>query len=69
MGLDEYRGDFLEALSHLAGQGRSLHLQRCVIVAVDNFTKADFASKRFGEHVRIECQQQPVVLGELYWPR
>ena len=34
-------------------------------VAVDDFAEADGASEHFGEHERIERQQQLVVLGEL----
>ena len=46
-GAGEQRGDFLEALPHFAGQGRGLHLECGVVVAVDDFAEADFASERF----------------------
>ena len=64
-GTGEERGDFLKALPHLAGQGKGLHLERGVVVAVDDFAEAHFASEHFGKHERIERQQQLVVRGEL----
>ena len=35
-----------------------------MVVAVDDFAEADLASQHFGQHKRIERQQQLVILGE-----
>ena len=64
-GAGEQRGDFLQVLPHLAGQGRGLHLERGVVVAVNDFAEADFAPEQFGKHERIEGQQQLVVFAQL----
>ena len=64
-GAGEQRGDFSEVFPHFAGQGWGLHLERGVVVTVDDFAETDGASEHFGEHERIERQQQLVVLGEL----
>ena len=65
LGAGEERGDFLDTLPHFASQGCGLPLERGVVVAVDDFAEADFASEYFGKHERIEGQQQLVVRGEL----
>ena len=62
--IGQQRGDFLDSLSHLACHGRGLHLQRGVVVAVDD-ADADFTSQRFREREGIEGQQQFVVLAQL----
>ncbi|GDX10822.1 hypothetical protein LBMAG57_25940 [Verrucomicrobiota bacterium] len=61
----EERGDFFEALPRFADQGRGLHLERGVVVAVDDFPEADFALQRFRQGDRIEGQQEFVVLAQL----
>ena len=62
----EQRGHLLDALSHFASQGRGLHLECGVVVAVNDFAEADLAS----EHLRSStsasnASSRPVVLGEL----
>jgi hypothetical protein len=59
------RGDFLDVLSHLTCHSRCLHLQRSVVVAVDDSADADFTSQRFREREGVEGQQQFVVFAQL----
>src|SRR5271157_2718826 len=63
--IGQQSGDSLETLSHLACHSRGLHLQRGVVVTVDNSTDTDFTSQRFREREGIEGQQQFVVLAQL----
>ena len=57
-------GNSIQSLSHFAGQAKCFHLQRGRIVAMSDFAEADSASEYFGEHKRIERQQQLFVLAE-----
>ena len=43
---------------------RSLHLQRGVAVAMHDLTESYLASDRFGQHERVEREQQLVLFGE-----
>ena len=58
-------GDFLDALLHLACHGQCLHLQRGVVVAVDDSADADFTPRGFRECEGIEGQQEFVVIAQL----
>jgi hypothetical protein len=61
----QQRSDFPGHLPHFAGQGRGLHFQRGVVVAVNNFAEADFASQRSRKRKSIEGQYQLVVVPQL----
>src|SRR6266436_839050 len=55
-------GDLFDPLSYLAGEGGYLHVQRGVAVAMHDLAQVYLASKRFGQQVRIEREQQLVFL-------
>src|SRR5438093_1352003 len=42
----QQHGDFFKAFPHLADEGRGLHLQRGVAVAVDDFAEAHFVPEQ-----------------------
>lgn len=55
-------GDLFDPFSYLTGEGRCLHLQRGVAVAMHDLAQVYLASKRFGQQERIERKQQLVFL-------
>ena len=54
VGLESSAAILSEALPHFASHGRSLYLQRRVVVAVNDFAEADLTSQRFREHKGVE---------------
>src|SRR6266702_7690359 len=54
--------DLFDPLSYLTGEGGYLHVQRGVAVAMHDLAQVYLASKRFGQQVRIEREQQLVFL-------
>ena len=57
----QHRGYLPSQFPHLARQRRGLHLQRGLVVPVDDLAQADFTAQHFRQHVRIERQQQLIV--------
>ena len=54
--------DLFDPFSYFTGEGRGLHLQRDVAVAMHDLAQVYLASKRFGQQERIERKQQLVFL-------
>ena len=46
-------------------RANGFHLLRGLVVSMNDFAEADFAPEYFGEHKRIESQQQLFVFTEL----
>ena len=63
-GAGEQRCEFFQTLPHFACQGGGLHLERGVVVAVDDLADGDVASKSLREHEGVEGHQHLVVSGE-----
>src|ERR1700674_4759259 len=59
---DQECGDLFDPFSYLTDEGRCLHLQRGMVVAMHDLAQVYLASKRFGQQERIERQQELVFL-------
>src|SRR3981189_2085195 len=55
-------GDLFDPFPYLTGEGRCLHLERGMAIAMHDLAQVYLASKRFGQQERVEHEQQLVFL-------